>query len=872
MPEYLSPGIFIEEVPSSAQVIQGVSTSNMGVVGMAQRGPEDTATLVTSFDDYTRQFGDLIRDSRMGLSVAAFFANGGRRAYVVRVTRSDAVKADGRIQSQHTDESLVVADGTSLIFDSAGPPAVPPPPPPGVMTVAPLAANSGASPVVPGSAYLRWRAAGVALLLDPAMQRDGVTALAGDGVKLKFEGRINPASLPCMAGLIPLDPAQDVVASGAGVDVVVTWPVLAVPTTLTFLGATTGPVVTATNLGGSTGILDRRTGIFSLNLVLAEVPDLLGAITVDHTPAIAKYAQGGTVVSPTGTITITGNVNPVPLVGNFIDLNTGRITFQVLPADVPFAGAPILISYKVNAWALVPMSKGAWANSLRVQVKGNANYYTAATASYSRYDAQILLKNATTGVYEVVEFYEELDFTDPLSAVFFADVLNDLSDYLDITEPGGDQAPGELNGLARSLVLGGGDETAGNRVFNTYLYGGAVAERTLVITYTGDDGLVRTITDDGNGALIGAVDPTGTNTVVYATGQVQFTTVNTVRTIKAATLVTAAFRSAPAEVVHTENVGDTTKQYTDPSLPQNYYLSGSDGVAALSRNQISAPTLIAPNKGLYALSQVDEIMQVIIPDFPNDPVIAGDQIDYAELRKDRYIILTVPQGSSAQDAVNYFRFTLGRFTNFAAMYWPWVKIADPLNNNRATVFPPLGHIAGVYARTDINRNVGKSPGGTVDGQLAFLVGLERNTTQGDRDFVYPAKINPLIAGPQTGLAVWGVRQIALDNQWRYINARRLFMFCEKSVFNATHWIVFENNGAGLWARIKMQLTSFLNNLFGDGYFAGTKPTDAFFVICDETNNPQSNIDLGIVTIDVGIAPNKPAEFVRFRFQQFTAGA
>lgn len=871
MPELLSPGIFIEEVPSSAQVIQGVSTSNLGVVGMAQRGPEDTATLVTSFDDYTRQFGDLIRDSRMGLSVAAFYANGGRRAFIVRVTRSDAVKADGRIQSQHTNEVVAAYDGTSLIFDSAGAPVVPPPPPPGVQIVAPLAANSGASPIVPGTAFIRWRAAGVAVLADPTMLRDGVTPLVGDGVKRKFEGRINPASLPGMAGILPFDPVQDVVASGVAVDVVLNWLVGALPITLIFPGASAGPIVSATNIGGDAGVLDRRTGLFSLLLAVAADP--LSAITADFTPAVDKSVVSGTVVSPTGTVVLTGNVDPAPVLGaNILDLNTGRLSFQVLLADAPFAGAHILVTYKVDAWALVPMSKGTWANGLRVVVKGNDNYYTPATATYSRYDAQILLKNSTTGLYDVVETFEELDFTDPLSAVFFADVINDLSDYLDITEPGGDQAPGELNGLARSLVLGGGNETAGNRVFNTYLTGGAVSQRTVVITYTGDDGLVRTITDDGNGALIGAVDPTGTNTVSYTTGQLQFTTVNSVRTIKAATLVVATWASAPVELLHTETIGDTTKQYTDPSLALTYYRSGSDGVAALTRSQISAPTLITPNKGLYALSQVDEIMQVIIPDFPNDPVIAGDQIDYAELRKDRYIILTVPQGSSAQDAVNYFRFTLGRFTNYAAMYWPWVKIADPLNNNRATVFPPLGHIAGIYARTDINRNVGKSPGGTVDGQLRFLVGLERNTTQGDRDFVYPAKINPLIASPQTGMAVWGVRQIALESQWRYINARRLFMFCEVSVFNATHWIVFENNGPGLWARIKLQLTSFLNNLFNDGYFAGTKPTDAFFVICDESNNPQSNIDAGVVIIDVGIAPNKPAEFVRFRFQQFTAGA
>lgn len=862
MPELLSPGIFIEEVPSSAQVIQGVSTSNMGVIGMAQRGPEDTATLVTSFDDYTRQFGDLIRDSRMGLSVAAFYANGGKRAFVVRVTRSDAVKADGRIQSQTTNQLEGLGDGVSLVYDSN-------PPAPGPLVIAPLKANSGASPIVPATPVVRWRAAGVALLADPTRQRGGVTALVGDGIATKFEGRLNPASFPGLfSGIInALDPEQDILVSGAGVDVVLNWLVLALPITLTFPGATVGPIVTVT-AGGNTGTLDRRTGIFSLETAAAV--DALGAITADFTPAVNKSAVGGATIDVSGRIPLTGNIDGAGT--NFIYVNTGRIVFTLLAPDLPWAGARILVNYKIDAWALVPMSKGAWAQNLRTVVKGNANYFTPATASYSRYDVQILMKDSL-GTYNVMETYEELDLVDPLSAVFFADVINDLSDLLDITEPAGNEAPGQLTGLMRSLVLGGGNETSAGRTFSVTLFGAPIAERTVIITFTGSDGLVRTITDDGNGALIGAVDPAGINTVTYTTGALQFTTTQTGPiTIKVGTLVSVVYASAPVEVLHTEDIGDTTKQYIDPSLSLTYYRSGSDGVAALTRSQISAPTLISQNRGLYALSQVDEIMQVIIPDFPNDPVIAGDQIDYAELRKDRYVILTVPQGSSAQDAVNYFRFTLQRFSTYAAMYWPWVKVADPLNNNRPTVFPPLGHIAGIYARTDVNRNVGKSPGGTVDGQLAFLTGLERNTTQGDRDFVYPSKINPLIASPQTGLAVWGVRQIALASEWRYINARRLFMFCEVSVFNATHWIVFENNGPGLWARIKMQLTSFLNNLFNDGYFAGAKPTDAFFVICDETNNPQANIDAGVVIIDIGIAPNKPAEFVRFRFQQKTLGA
>jgi hypothetical protein len=96
------------------------------------------------------------------------------------------------------------------------------------------------------------------------------------------------------------------------------------------------------------------------------------------------------------------------------------------------------------------------------------------------------------------------------------------------------------------------------------------------------------------------------------------------------------------------------------------------------------------------------------------------------------------------------------------------------------------------------------------------------------------------------------------------------MFVERSVYNATHWIVFENNGPALWSKIKGQLNGFLTNLYNSGMFAGNSPAQAFFVVVDESNNDASSIEAGQVVIDVGIAPNKPAEFVRFRFRQITS--
>lgn len=851
MAEILSPGVFIEEVPSAAQVIQGVSTSNMGIVGYAQRGPTDKAVLVTSFEQFTRTFGDLVKESFMPLSMAAFFANGGRRAFVVRVAPADALKANCQIQSKTIDQTIETGDGVLALFTKTA-------------TTSLFKDNSGASPIVRGSVSVRWRSAGTPVGVDTLLKaRNGTSDALFVATTANYEARIAPASLPTF------DSGLDSVVRGT---VTITLAVAAAPG-----GVVTVPIpvgtsstVTATvttSPGNSTTVtFDHKTGFCSIQTSGTHVPQVadVGAglgPKAQWTPASATKtatdSAGTWTGDASGTLTYTDGA---------YSLNTG--------ANIPHNLSPVLATYKINAWDINPISVGAWANDLKVQVSGSPDYFNVATATYSRFNLNVLMLNTATGNYEVKENYEELDFTTPTSAQFFADVVNELSDLIVVTEPAGNEAPGELAGVARSKVIAGGDQSAPGTTISATLTHGPVAARTISISYKDSTGTTRTVTDNGTGTLIGDVDGTGTNTIVYASGALN---VKLGYVIQGGTLVTVTYRSAAEETSHIESFGDTAKLYVEGA--KTYYLAGTEGTFDSTNwgiNQFTATTLQSSYKGVYALSKVDELMQVCVPDFAGDVTVTGQLLDYADQREtlphggDRFIVLTVPKGSDPQEAVDWFRYDLGRSSKWAALYWPWVKVADPLANNRPLTMPPLAHIAGVYARTDNTRNVGKSPGGTVDGALRYLLGLEYDSTQAERDFVYPNKINPLVSGTQTGLAVWGVRTISPTSEWRYINARRLFMFLEKSVFESTHWIVFENNGPGLWTRIKAQVEGFLKSLFNENYFAGNSPAQAFFVVCDESNNPPESINNGQVIIDVGVAPNKPAEFVRFRFQQKTS--
>ena len=102
--------------------------------------------------------------------------------------------------------------------------------------------------------------------------------------------------------------------------------------------------------------------------------------------------------------------------------------------------------------------------------------------------------------------------------------------------------------------------------------------------------------------------------------------------------------------------------------------------------------------------------------------------------------------------------------------------------------------------------------------------------------------------------------------------RRLFNFIEESILTGTNWVVFEPNDQRLWEAVRRTITMFLRRVWRTGALFGGTPSQAFFVKCDEENNPPENRDVGILTVDVGIAPVKPAEFVVFRLSQFSAGA
>ncbi len=205
-------------------------------------------------------------------------------------------------------------------------------------------------------------------------------------------------------------------------------------------------------------------------------------------------------------------------------------------------------------------------------------------------------------------------------------------------------------------------------------------------------------------------------------------------------------------------------------------------------------------------------------------------------------------------------------TTRAALYYPWVRIFDPITE-REIHLPPSGFVAGIYARNDIDRGVHKAPANEV---VRLATGFELLLNKAQQDVLNPEGINCLRFFEGRGFRVWGARTASSDPEWKYLNVRRYFVYLERSIDKGTQWAVFEPNGEELWANVRTTVEDFLFNEFQNNHLLGSKPSEAYFVRCDRSTMTQNDLDNGRLVCLVGVAPLRPAEYVIFRIGQKTA--
>jgi uncharacterized protein len=757
MPEYLHPGVYVEEVDAGPKPIEGVSTSTAGAVGVTERGPTDgKPMLCTSFADFERTFGGFLEapdvpvlnrwnlDAAEGgrwwqfpLSVKGFFDNGGQRLYVKRVfARPDPVAATGAVASGAVFGQGLVA---AIVDDANG-----------------------------GATQLRLQhTIGVQVGTPLEVFASGTTQLPGGPYTVaSYDGGGNVTVAPPLSADVR-----------AGRDLVQ----IAARTASPPSAANETLRVAAKSLGAwGDGTSVRIRPMVGATLAVQADPATGGA------PAAARLTADAT---NTGTLTVDSTAG-------FTSGDTVRVFGREFLATVDSA-----TQFTITPALTAAQTWRTGTSIVRLRPAGNGTTMRLSNTS-SLYDRAVL----------------EFDNGTQKETVAVAD-----------------------NGIAGNVV------TLTTALANTYFEGhrARVIEMEIAARYRQPDG--RIVAEEIHPNLRLHDDGSTSFVETYLGLQSSLVTVDTV----------------PAPGGYSET--DLTLFPTSPAAEWVDLTGGDDALGDLTVDDfVGVDGGSGHRTGIQALEDIEELSLVAVPGMWSTTVESA-LIRHCEQLRYRFAVVDPRDGLSIQ-GVREFRDAID--TKYAALYYPWIEVRDPSVRRNVVVAPSL-HMAGLYARVDVERGVHKAPANEVIGGITRIAD---DVNQREQDMLNPKGINALRFFPGRGNRVWGARTLSSDSAWKYVNVRRIFIYVEASIDRGTQWVVFEPNDEPLWARVRATVTNFLTTTWRSGMLQGSTPAEAFFVKVDRTTMTQDDIDNGRLICLIGIAPVKPAEFVIFRIQQKTLEA
>ena len=305
-----------------------------------------------------------------------------------------------------------------------------------------------------------------------------------------------------------------------------------------------------------------------------------------------------------------------------------------------------------------------------------------------------------------------------------------------------------------------------------------------------------------------------------------------------------------------------------PELGAYDLSGGDDGLADLEDTDfIGDPS---QHTGFFAFDEIDALNMVAVPGVTTAEVIHAG-IAYAENRQDLMLLADAPLYLEPLEAVD-FRKGQGMYSHaafnssYAALYYPWIEILDPVTGKRKPV-PPSGAVAGCYARNDKKAQVWYAPAGIDRGRVFNALSLVYKTSRGERDVLYPEGVNVIASFPDTGINIWGQKTLqsqpsALDR----VNVRRLMMFMEEAISESSKFVVFQPHNPQTWRALLRLVNPFLQDIKDKGGLYD------FAVQCDEETNLTAVMDRNEIVARVFVKPTKTAEFVELNFVLTETGA
>jgi len=339
-------------------------------------------------------------------------------------------------------------------------------------------------------------------------------------------------------------------------------------------------------------------------------------------------------------------------------------------------------------------------------------------------------------------------------------------------------------------------------------------------------------------------------------------------------------------VANDEKTGSSLIRVIDQLVPGSPSLAiqsvtlagGDDGLVGLDDRDFIGSAI--GQTGMRALDRTQDISLLLVPGRATD-AIHNAMLAYCEIERGGtlFAVLDPPAGQGATQIVTYVESTasLVNSSEFGAIYWPRVKVLNPsksvFGSQKLVTVPPSGIVAGVFARTDAARPGGiyDPPAGIDVGRMFGVLGFETDEVleERKRDLVYPKRINPLTTGPGLPRFIDGSRTLKGDGNFPYVAERRGVIFIERSLKQGLQFARHKNNTEGLRATVRRTITSFLITQMNNGAFRSREPKSAFFVDVSEQLNTPAVVFAGKLIARVGLATNKPAEFIVLRIAQDT---
>jgi uncharacterized protein len=820
MPEYLAPGVYVEEVPSGSKPIEGASTSTAAMVGMTQRGPVNVPTLVTSFGSFTRTFGgylhpDLFTEGRDALPYAAegFFTNGGSRVFITRIVGPGADESTLMLSALAADEvagartlrAAAQADASSIDVAAAA----------GIVVSDVLTISDGArsenvtvGAVTPGNP---------SLVLAGPLDND---YSSGDDVTLQ--------TATAIAGVLQADLAsgdtQLSLDNAAGVSV--------------------GVVLWLRDSG-----TDRSLDEFVTVSTVTPGP----TVSVDFTPALANdHAAASTlsvVADSATTTTLAADADAgtaeLPLASeagfaadSAVRITDGAAEFAVVATVQPAAASLTLtaallfshaagtaVSRTLPALEVHALSPGSWGDSVQVWTREAAQVQTVLSSDAAAADDTITLATAF-GLF-------------PGSILSVggtpAEVasVNAATGAVTLTAPLGVDHPAETDGVETAVV------SQEFSLFVERIENGKAVESETFEKLSLAAGHPRNAL-----AIVGSWN-NATDTPSRAG------TSNLIRLALPATPAPLASAFLHGLTLHLAGGNDDAASVIDVT----YVGTPSDDPAART--------------GIQALENEPAVSLVAVPG-RTSVTVQGALVAHCERMRYRFAVLDTPLGARLAEARTHRQ---NFDTTRAAVYYPGLVIADRFAPpGELRTITPSGHMLGIMARTDTTRGVHKAPANEV---VRGILQFETKLGKGEQDILNPLHVNCFrdFREQNRGLRIYGARVATSDPEFKYINVRRLLIFIEQSLDTGLQWAVFEPNDQPLWDTVKQSTTNFLITVWRSGALAGLKQEEAFFVnIGYNITMTQDDIDNGRMIVEIGVAPVKPAEFVIVRISQKTREA